>query len=414
MTDGINQRKMQDSFYQFKRAIYFLRQRGAKAFISKIIEISQSGEVIKLFQSSQPPVDNSSPTKKPMKSLYLAANDVTWVSNDYRGRNFSDALNELGMEHIYLDHYHYLTSEEAQKNTKNLILFRTDSRKSAYLNLDEKSTVIYDSDDLCFDRRYFNHANVPGIRATTRKNQDWLLGGSLDGQEDIVRNSFVGTGPTDRIVQSMLDIGAEHALVLDNVLPKWMHQQAIEFRGKSAKSKEQLKILYASGSNTHQEDFMVAWPGIRSFLEKNTGASLTFLGYLPIEVSEFGEVSNQIKFVHKVSHRELIPFHASFDLAIAPLAINEFTQAKSALKFVHAAALGIPCLATPSSPFVVACSSRFPDFLVEEENWFESLENLRDRISEGINLDLIDEYEQNWTMEKFRNQVSKLIDLAAL
>ena len=51
---------------------------------------------------------------------------------------------------------------------------------------------------------------------------------------------------------------------------------------------------------------------------------------------------------------------------------------------------------------------------MEEENWFESLEHLKDRISDGINLDLIDEYEQNWTMEKFRNQVSKLIDLAAL
>ncbi len=376
--------------------------------------MSKTDELKAILQPFEKHIRVSKNRNKQGKSLYLAANDVNWVSNDYRGKNISEALTLLGMSHIFLDHHTYLQSEEAQKDTRSLILFRTDTHKSEYLKLDEDSKIVYDTDDLCFDRRYFTHANVPGIRATTKKNQEWLLGGSLDGQEDIIKNSLVGTGPTNRIVQSMTEIGSKHGLILDNVLPNWMSQQALEHRDLSVKTSHQIRILYASGTNTHQEDFMVAWPGINQFLRKNASATLTFLGYLPLNKSELRNVSGQIRIFERIPHKELLPFHANFDMAIAPLAINEFTEAKSALKFVHAAALGIPCLATPSSPFLRSCSKKFPHLLVEEGSWFESLENLTLNISQGLREQLVEEFEENWTLKTLTNQVSQLIDVAVL
>lgn len=395
--------------------IRYARKRGLWATFNKVLQIISEKEVTRIFsilgvKSSN--MQQSSSSIQIGKKWFLVANDLKWASNDYRGKNFCEAFDNLKVKYEYVDNFSYLADHEMQKRTSTLVLFRTDSQRTEYPSLKDSVEIVYDTDDLCFDRRYFNIKNVPGIGQTSVSNQEWLLGGSLDGQESIIKSAFMGTGPTKRITDSMYEIGAKNVLTLRNVLPSWMHQQARDFRKTPRKSIRGINILYASGSNTHQEDFAEALSGIFSFLSKNKESKLSILGFCPFNLKDiWSEISDQVVIYPKVKHKDLLEVHSRFDVAIAPLKLNEFTEGKSALKFVHAASLGIPCLATPSEPFRSAMAQEFSELLVRDNDWEKSLTMLIDSDIRDLSKRLIHVAERDWTLRNLENEMVQLFDV---
>jgi hypothetical protein len=341
-----------------------LNKLKVKRVRAKALEIIQIGEILDERSNS--------------KVFVLSPNDTTWVSHDYRGSNIQIALNKLGIETRVVPNYNFLQNQELQERTHSVFFFRTDTPICDYTKLSNSTKIYYDTDDLCFDKRYYTVENVAGLLATSPKNREWLLGGSLDGQENAISNSDVGTGPTARITKSMSEIGCPKTFLLDNVLPPWMEAQSTEFRRESPTLQGTFDLLYASGSDTHQKDFEACWTDLLAFLSKNRNATLTILGHSPINYQNIPKnVVEQIHFAKLVEHRNLIEFHSRFDLAIAPLEINPFTEAKSALKFTHAASLGIPCLASPTEPFRRLMTGEAANLLVKDNNWLEKLEELQ-------------------------------------
>jgi len=395
--------------------IRYVRKRGFRFTIRKALQLLGNNEASRIFsvlKSRSNEVQSASLSPRITKKWFLVANDLKWASNDYRGRNFCEVFDKNKIKYTFIDNISYLASREMQESTSALILFRTDSPRSDYVALSDRSQIVYDTDDLCFDRRYFNIKNVPGIRETSKSNQSWLLGGSLDGQESIIRSTFVGTGPTKRFTQSMTEIGAKNILILRNVLPSWMEAQARKIRRTGLNPNSTIEILYASGSNTHQEDFDEAISGVFSFLAKNKRVNLTILGYSPFEKNRIWvKIRDQVNIIPPVKHHDLLNFHSKFNVAIAPLKLNEFTEGKSALKFVHAASLGIPCLATPSEPFRFAMKSEFSDLLVHDNNWEKSLNELLSVDRNVLSEKLIDEFERRWTIKNLEEEMLPLFDL---
>jgi hypothetical protein len=311
------------------------------------------------------------------KVFVLSVNDTTWASHDYRGSNIAMALNSLGIETRVIPNHNFLMNEKLQEETHNVFFFRTDTPIGDYRKLSPSAKIYYDTDDLCFDKRYYTVKNVAGLLATSEKNREWLLGGSLDGQENVIANSNVGTGPTAGITKSMSEIGCPKTILLDNVLPPWMEFQSAKFRRGSRSLRGKFDLLYASGSNTHQQDFKTCWTDLIYFLTSNQNTTLTILGHSPVTREDIPKkVTERIHFAKLVEHRSLIEFHSRFDLALAPLEVNPFTEAKSALKFTHAASLGIPCLATSTEPFRRLMTGEAETLLVQNNNWLEKLEEL--------------------------------------
>ena len=121
-------------------------------------------------------------------------------------------------------------------------------------------------------------------------------------------------------------------------------------------------------------------------------------------------LKHQVNFRAQVPHKRLLEEHSKYDLAIAPLEQNEFTNGKSALKFVHAASLGIPCLASPTEPFITALADRFHNLLVSDEDWYKKLTQVFFAIDESnLREELIEEFELNWTIKNLIEQIRKLV-----
>ena len=390
--------------------IHQVQKRGIIAVIQKICQIVKENKYSSIFPKKSHVLPTS--IKGVLCSTWvLAANDITWASNDYRGLNFNYAFQKLGIPTTFVDHFSFYSDRDLQASALGVVLFRTDSFKCEYSGIRRNIPIVYDTDDLCFDRRFFTKENVPGILSTTSANQEWLLGGSLDGQEDILKHATVGTGPTRRITQSMRELGTAKVMLIDNVLPAWMAEQSRSLRRISSKQKKDFQIVYASGSNTHSRDFAVAWQGIQKFLSQTPTAILTILGYSPISKSNVpNSLKHQVNFRAQVPHKRLLEEHSKYDLAIAPLEQNEFTNGKSALKFVHAASLGIPCLASPTEPFITALADRFHNLLVSDEDWYKKLTQVFFAIDESnLREELIEEFELNWTIKNLIEQIRKLV-----
>jgi hypothetical protein len=402
--------------YKFTRKIIVLtsfvlkvrRDRGLRGMLSKFKVKRVRAKVLEMTQVNTVPVKIGA-----SKYFVLSPNDTTWVSHDYRGSNIEIALNRLGIETKLIPNYVFLKNEDLQERAHSVYFFRTDTPLDEYNKLSIDSKIYYDTDDLCFDKRYYTVENVAGLLATSQKNREWLLGGSIAGQENIIINSSVGTGPTEGITKSMSEIGCPKTYLLDNVLPPWMEIQSTKFRRKSPSFGGTFDLLYASGSETHQKDFKTCWPELVQFLSKNKNATLTVLGHSPVSHEDIPKnIAERIHFAKLVEHRNLIEFHSRFDLALAPLEINPFTEAKSALKFTHAASLGIPCLATPTEPFKRLLTGEAETLLVKNNNWLEKLEELHSSDKYGEMSELVDSiYKNRLQFKNLENQVEEFLSI---
>jgi glycosyltransferase involved in cell wall biosynthesis len=120
-----------------------------------------------------------------------------------------------------------------------------------------------------------------------------------------------------------------------------------------------LRLGYASGSRTHQQDFaqvaavlprvFSAQPNCRLVLFQSNGVKL-------VDLSEFPDLA---AFADRIEWREMVPLGllpaelVRFDVNLAPLEPdNVFCEAKSELKYFEAALAGVCTVASPVGPYV--------------------------------------------------------------
>jgi glycosyltransferase involved in cell wall biosynthesis len=138
-------------------------------------------------------------------------------------------------------------------------------------------------------------------------------------------------------------------------------------------------IGYASGTPTHDQDFALIKPALRSILQRNPDVELWLVGHLdPGE--NWGEVGDRIKKVNLVPWRNLPGIQAGFDINLAPLQVdNPFGQSKSEVKYIEAALLRVPTVASPSDSYQFAIRDGHNGCLRSSpQEWEECIEKLHD------------------------------------
>lgn len=131
-------------------------------------------------------------------------------------------------------------------------------------------------------------------------------------------------------------------VVRNKVTPKRI--QARMFAGR-----DHLKLIYASGTYSHKEDFDLIEAELYAFLVEHPKIMLSVLGA--------AQVSERILALQNVSNYPYMPytamlaFIAKHDLMLVPLVDDEFNRAKSSVKFVECGAVGVPVLATRVGEF---------------------------------------------------------------
>ncbi|MGI4857970.1 MAG: glycosyltransferase [Janthinobacterium lividum] len=183
--------------------------------------------------------------------------------------------------------------------------------------------------------------------------------------------------------EAMLMVGARAVSVLENALDQQTLSIAQSLAGDRAArvgpgQQRVVRIVYGSGTRTHDADFRVAAAAIHRLLKQRPDARLCIAGELNLP-SFFTDVQAQIERLPLVDYPSYLAWLARGDISIAPLEPGIFNDAKSNIKFLEAAVVGMPSVCSPRASFRNAIEDGLSGFLVDsEQTWFEVLLRLVD------------------------------------
>lgn len=156
------------------------------------------------------------------------------------------------------------------------------------------------------------------------------------------------------------------------------------------KSKRSYTVIGWAGTPTHHIDLTYAMNALAKVMRMRSDIRCEFLGSkkLPEQIEECinrGYISaDRCRTLPWVSPKEYPAWvsNLGWDLSLAPLAVgNEFNNSKSNIKLLEAAAIGIPCLASPTLEY-----SKFCEGIPELENLLcNSTEDWVGKINEYVN-----------------------------
>ncbi len=150
-----------------------------------------------------------------------------------------------------------------------------------------------------------------------------------------------------------------------------------------------VRIIYGSGTKTHDADFAVAAPALARLLEARADVVLHIVGELTMPPILDG-FADRIERSPPKDFRTWLGLLAEADIALAPLEDTAFNDAKSNIKFLEAAVLGVPSVCSPRANFRSVIADGETGFLVDDDSaWFRSARaaggdpSLRTRVGEA-------------------------------
>ncbi len=262
--------------------------------------------------------------------------------------------------------------------------------------------AVYDTDDLVFDagaalevphRRYGNDR----VRAA------WVREEAL-AQRRAVELADAVLVATDYLAEEVRKIGT----------PAWVHRNAFsrdmlrfseearaEVTGRNERPETRRKIVigYASGTPTHDGDFLVAKPALVRLLQTHEHAELWLVG--PVDPGDgWGTARDRIRRIGLVSWQHLPFVIAGFDVSIAPLESEKrFCRAKSEVKYIESGLAAVPVIASTGAGFDYAIRSGQNGLLASStQDWVGALETLlrdgdnRRTMGERARADVLERY----------------------
>ncbi len=103
------------------------------------------------------------------------------------------------------------------------------------------------------------------------------------------------------------------------------------------------RLVFASGSNGHEEDFDVIREDVVAFLKRDPRRRLRILGRFD-EKRLPAELSGQIETYAFLDYDKYLVKLAESDLAVMPLTDDRFNACKSGVRVIDAASVGVPSL----------------------------------------------------------------------
>ena len=233
--------------------------------------------------------------------------------------------------------------------------------------------LIFDVDDLVFDLEAIKFIQSPDFADPVRYS---LYQENVQLTHKTLEFSNFVTTTGEFLVQRVQQLGKQ-AFVHRNAFSFEMLTCSEQAYLKQRTSHGQVVIGYASGTPTHDQDFALVKPALRSILNRHPEAELVLVGAVD-PGGDWGDLESRINRIRRLPWRKLPEIQAQFDINLAPLQIdNPFGQSKSEIKYVEAALLRIPTVASPSEAFSYAIRSGDNGFLAKDnQEWEEVLERL--------------------------------------
>ncbi len=142
-----------------------------------------------------------------------------------------------------------------------------------------------------------------------------------------------------------------------------------------ARTDPTLRMVYASGTYSHKEDFEIISETLLRFLKTHPHVSLSLLGST--------QVPDRLLTLPNVSAYPILPydqmlsFIGSHDLMLVPLADSIFNDAKSNVKFIECASMGVPVLASRVREYDLVIKDGVNGLIAESsQEWEARLEEI--------------------------------------
>jgi len=206
------------------------------------------------------------------------------------------------------------------------------------------------------------------------------------------------------------------AFVDRNFLSQRFISEAAAARRPLSRSSDAIVLGYASGTHTHNHDFLEAAEALVQILTEYPQVRLCILGPLDLD-ARFSPFPDRIERITTIGWEQVPQVLARWDIDLAPLEPNPFCRCKSELKYFESGILGIPTVASRIEAFEHAIKDGDNGFLCgSKDEWYRALRlliedpGLRRRIGERAETHTIANYTPRNRHEGFVNLLERIIE----
>lgn len=267
----------------------------------------------------------------------------------------------------------------------------------------------WEVDDAIFDEAiYAANKNLDTLDPAVRENL--LAGVRLYRAAMLACDGAIAS--TADLAVAMQAAGVRETHVVENALDTETLEAAEALRAARLRSAGTVRIIYGSGTKTHDADFACAAPALARLLRARPEIVLQIVGELALP-PEMDGFADRIERMPPKDFRTWLGLLANADIALAPLEDTAFNDAKSNIKFLEAAILGVPCVCSPRANFRSVVVHGETGMLADDDDaWFAALDrlaaepSLRARIGDAGRRSGLDRYAPDAVA---RHQVAPLI-----
>ncbi|MCK4635616.1 MAG: glycosyltransferase [Candidatus Moranbacteria bacterium] len=244
-----------------------------------------------------------------------------------------------------------------------------------------KKTIIFETDDLTFEKQIFQKTNA-------YKNLTELEKKQYEENNFLLENSAVkfATTTTTYLAERLKKYNKK-VFVIPNKLSEKDLSDAKFARRNVKKNNEKITIGYFSGSKSHDRDFAVVSDVLLRILKENKNVQLYLVGALEIS-KKFEKYENQITRKSLIRREKYFHELAKCDVTIAPLEVGDpFCESKSELKFFESAIVKNPVVVSGTQTFQESIQDGKDGFIASDLNeWYKKLitliqnKNLREKM----------------------------------
>lgn len=275
----------------------------------------------------------------------------------YRVLQKQEMFRQRGYECNILDWNDIAGAFEALQRHSVVIFYRVPGFESVMHVIAEAKRLniktYWDVDDLIFDEEILrNSKTLQGLDPTVLK--DLINGATLYRSTMLACDG--GIASTPGLAKAMQEAGVKDVVIIENALDHQTMVTADEINNSaisSTKSDEYVRIVYGSGTNTHNIDFEEAAPAIAVILAKYPNVKFRVIGQLDLPDYLSKHIS-QVEFFPTCTYEEYLVLLSECDISIAPLENYIFNDSKSNIKYIEASSLHIPSICSPRSAFTQA------------------------------------------------------------
>lgn len=231
----------------------------------------------------------------------------------------------------------------------------------------------WEVDDLIFSREYYLENNNL-ITLSKREREEVLWGAELF--KECLTLCGRGIASTHQLANVMRSMGLTDVRIIENSFDKntlLIADSIIKGTIRPDHDENEIRIVYGSGTKTHDADFKIAAQGLVNAMLADHRITLRVVGDLTLPV-ECDVVRSRITCMPECDYATYMQILSNADITIAPLEKSIFNDCKSNIKFLEGAVFSIPIVCSPADAFKRIIQQGENGFLAHTEHeWTQTI-----------------------------------------